>query len=53
MHIEIDDKGYTRVTDGAPDAHVCLQSDSQLFFRFYFKKVLSNSSAEDGSHSQQ
>jgi purine nucleosidase len=40
MHIEIDDKGYTRPLDGKPNAHVCLVSDSDRFFHFYIPAVL-------------
>ncbi len=31
MHIEVDDKGFTRRTDGAPNAQVCLKSDEKGF----------------------
>jgi len=40
MHVEVDDQGFTRVTPGAPNVHVCLNSDSDLFFHFYFRTVL-------------
>lgn len=40
LHLTVDDKGYTRVTPGAPNAHVCLNSDSDKFFHFYFRSVL-------------
>jgi inosine-uridine nucleoside N-ribohydrolase len=40
LHIEVDDKGFTRETPGAPNAYVCLQSDSDAFFHFYFHTVL-------------
>ena len=40
MRIEIDDKGYTRVVAGAPNAEVCLNSKSEDFFRFYLSRVL-------------
>jgi hypothetical protein len=29
MHLEVDDKGFTRQTDGAPNAQVCMQSDEK------------------------
>lgn len=45
MHIEIDDKGYTRETPGRPNAQVCLESNSEQFFRFYFATVLGNGAA--------
>lgn len=40
MHITIDDQGYTRPTAGAPNAHVCLNSDSDTFFHFYIPAIL-------------
>jgi inosine-uridine nucleoside N-ribohydrolase len=40
MRIEVDDKGYTRVVDGQPNANVCLASDSDRFFHFYIPTVL-------------
>jgi inosine-uridine nucleoside N-ribohydrolase len=43
MHIEIDDKGFTRRVDGAPNANVCLDSDSDRFFRFYIPTILHSS----------
>jgi purine nucleosidase len=40
MHVEVDDKGYTRETPGPPNANVCLASDSDRFFHFYIPAVL-------------
>lgn len=40
MHIRIDDRGSTIPEAGAPNANVCLQSDSGQFFHFYFHTVL-------------
>ncbi len=40
MHIEIDDKGFTRPTPGTPNADVCLASDSDRFFHFYIPAIL-------------
>ncbi len=40
MRIAIDDKGYTRVVPGEPNANVCLRSDSDRFFHFYIPTVL-------------
>jgi purine nucleosidase len=48
MHIEVDDKGYTRVGDGKPNAHVCLESDSHRFFHFYLPTVI-NAGAHEKS----
>ncbi|MHB1938639.1 MAG: nucleoside hydrolase [Acidobacteriaceae bacterium] len=45
MRIRIDDRGYTRVEPGAPNANVCLRSDSDRFFHFYFHTVLDESPA--------
>jgi purine nucleosidase len=39
VHIEVDDKGFTRPTDGAPNAQVCLQSDEQGFLDLLLKRV--------------
>jgi purine nucleosidase len=41
MHIRVDDKGFTRVEPGTPNAQVCLHSDADAFFRFYMKRLLS------------
>ncbi len=43
MHIEIDDKGFTRPSAGAPNASVCLDSDPDRFFRFYIPAILGDS----------
>ncbi|HUK47471.1 MAG TPA: nucleoside hydrolase [Terriglobales bacterium] len=40
MHIVVDDKGFTRPTAGVPNAQVCLDSDPELFFRFYIPRVI-------------
>lgn len=40
MRIEIDDRGFTRPKEGAPNANVCLRSDSEAFFRFYLRRLL-------------
>jgi inosine-uridine nucleoside N-ribohydrolase len=47
LHIEVDAKGFTRVTPGAANAHVCLRSDSDLFFHFYFHTVLHQAGSTD------
>jgi inosine-uridine nucleoside N-ribohydrolase len=39
MRIVIDDKGFTQVRTGAPNAQVCLDSDPEAFFRFYIPRV--------------
>lgn len=40
MHVVIDDQGYTRVQPGTANTNVCLTSDSDRFFHFYFHTVL-------------
>lgn len=49
MRIEVDDKGYTRPANGKPNVHVCLQSDSDKFFHFYFANVLSETNQREKS----
>lgn len=39
LHIRVDEKGFTREEPGPPNAHVCLDSNSEDFFRFYLKRV--------------
>lgn len=39
MRIRVDEKGYTREEPGAVNAQVCLESNSEDFFRFYLKRV--------------
>jgi purine nucleosidase len=39
MRIVVDDKGFTREEPGEANAWVCLESDSDAFFRFYLKRV--------------
>jgi len=40
MHIRVDDKGFTRAEPGAPNAFVCLHSDSDRFFQFYLPRLM-------------
>lgn len=42
LHIRVDDKGYTREEAGTPNAQVCLDSNSDNFFRFYLRRVADN-----------
>lgn len=42
MHLDIDVKGYTRETTAAPNAQVCLTSNSDTFFRFYIPRLLTD-----------
>jgi len=39
MHIRVDEKGFTRVEPGPPNAQVCLESDPDQFFRFFLDRV--------------
>lgn len=39
MHIRVDEKGFTREEPGAVNAQVCLDSNSDEFFKFYLKRV--------------
>ena len=40
MYIRVDDKGFTRVADGTPNAQVCLHSDADAFLRFFMRRLL-------------
>lgn len=40
MHIEIDDRGYTRPEAGKTNALVCLHSDSDRFFQFLLPRLM-------------
>ena len=39
MHIRVDEKGFTREEPGPANAQVCLDANSEDFFRFYLKRV--------------
>jgi purine nucleosidase len=43
MRVRVDDAGFTRVEEGAPNAKVCLHSDADQFFHFYLPQVLHGS----------
>lgn len=40
MHIKIDDAGFTLPEPGAPNANVCLHSDSDRFFQFLLPRLM-------------
>jgi purine nucleosidase len=40
MRIRVDEKGFTRVEDGTPNAQVCLHSDADTVLRFYMQRLL-------------
>jgi purine nucleosidase len=39
VHIEVDDRGFTRAGQGAPNAEVCLESDEQGFLDLLLARV--------------
>ncbi len=39
MHIQVDDKGFTRAVSGEPNAQVCLQSDEQGFLKLLLDRA--------------
>ena len=39
INIVVDEKGMTKRGSGAPNAQVCLKSDTQAFFHFYLSRV--------------
>jgi inosine-uridine nucleoside N-ribohydrolase len=39
LHIDVDDKGFTRPGEGEPNAQVCLQSDEKGFLELLLKRV--------------
>ena len=40
LHLVVDAQGFTREAPGTPNAQVCLESDSDQFFRFYMPRLL-------------
>lgn len=40
MHLDIDDRGMTVASKGAPNAQVCLDSNADDFFHFYLRRLL-------------
>ena len=39
LRLHVDEQGSTRVDTGAPNAQVCLRSDSDQFFEFYMPRI--------------
>jgi inosine-uridine nucleoside N-ribohydrolase len=39
MHLEVDDKGFTRPVGGTPNAQVCLQSDEKGFLKPFLDRI--------------
>jgi inosine-uridine nucleoside N-ribohydrolase len=50
MHIQVDEKGFTRADTSAPNAQVCLHSDSDAFFDFYLRRLVGEQSPAFTSH---
>jgi purine nucleosidase len=46
MRVEVDDKGFTRPVEGAPDALVCLQSDEKGFLQLLRERATSDSTSQ-------
>lgn len=40
MRLEVDDKGFTREVTGKPNTFVCLENDTDRFYRFFMKRLL-------------
>ena len=40
LHIEVDDKGFTRPTPGAPNAQACLEPKEDAFFKLLIPRLL-------------
>jgi purine nucleosidase len=40
LHIEVDDKGFTRAMPGEPNAQVCLEPQADRFFKFMMPRLL-------------
>lgn len=42
LHIEVDEKGMTRATEGAANAQVCLRSDEEGFLAFLLSRIVAD-----------
>ena len=40
MRLHVDEKGYTRVEGGTPNAQVCLKSNSDQYLEFFMPRIL-------------
>jgi inosine-uridine nucleoside N-ribohydrolase len=40
LHIDVDDKGFTRAIPGKPNAQVCLEPQADTFFKFMMLRLL-------------
>jgi inosine-uridine nucleoside N-ribohydrolase/predicted GH43/DUF377 family glycosyl hydrolase len=43
LHLEVDDKGFTRPAEGAPNVQVCLHSDEGAFLDFLLGRITAQS----------
>jgi inosine-uridine nucleoside N-ribohydrolase len=46
LHIEVDAKGFTRVTPGPPNANVCLEPKQEAFFNLLIPRLLNQRLAD-------
>ena len=49
MRLRVDDQGYTRVEAGAPNAQVCLRSNSDQFLEFFMPRIVAPDSRENNA----
>jgi purine nucleosidase len=47
LHIDVDDKGFTRVTPGPPNTQVCLEPKEEAFFKLLIPRLLNQRLAGD------
>jgi inosine-uridine nucleoside N-ribohydrolase len=47
LHIEVDEKGFTRVTPGPPNAQACLEPKEEAFFKLLMPRLLNQRLAGD------
>jgi purine nucleosidase len=47
LHIEVDEKGFTRVTPGPPNAQACLEPKEDAFFKLLMPRLLNQRLAGD------
>jgi purine nucleosidase len=47
LHIEVDEKGYTRLTPGTPNAQACLEPKEEAFFKLLMPRLLNQKFAGD------
>jgi purine nucleosidase len=47
LHIDVDNKGFTRVSSGPPNAQVCLEPKEEAFFKLLIPRLLNQKLAGD------